>query len=194
MFFAHAPTRVHEVHDLHDFSAVHGLQEAVFRGYHANHANHAERSNHAGYIKPCKSCKTCKSCRSCRAIKSCISCKPCMFAERRREQDDGGRNAASLSGAAGGRLCSPLSLAALTGISTAPPRGEPSVPASIAAKFVVRQSCKQVRLTTSWPPPTGVHLPRPPGEVPPQAAERGAVRHTWPQSHGDHTPFTHPVR
>ena len=37
------------MHDLHDFSAVHGLQEAVFRGYHANHANHAERSDHAGY-------------------------------------------------------------------------------------------------------------------------------------------------
>ena len=37
------------MHDLHGFSAVHGLQEAVFRGYHANHADHAKRSDHAGY-------------------------------------------------------------------------------------------------------------------------------------------------
>ena len=68
-----------EMHDLHDFSAVHGLQEAVFRGYHANHANHAKRSdhagyrnhanhakrsNHTGYIKPCKPCRPCRSCKS----------------------------------------------------------------------------------------------------------------------------------
>ena len=59
----------------------------------------------------------------------------------------------------------PLSLAALTGVSTAPPRGEPSVRASIMVNCTVRQSCEQVCLTTSWPPPTGVHLPRPVGEV-----------------------------
>ena len=51
MFFAHAPTRVHEVHDLHDFSAVHGLQEAVFPGYHAKHAHHAFHANHACLLK-----------------------------------------------------------------------------------------------------------------------------------------------
>ena len=59
----------------------------------------------------------------------------------------------------------PLSLAALTGVSPAPPRGEPSVRASIMVNCTVRQSCEQVCLTTSWPPPTGVHLPRPVGEV-----------------------------
>ena len=59
----------------------------------------------------------------------------------------------------------PLSLAVLTGVSTAPPRGEPSVRASIMANCAVRQSCEQVCLTTSWPPPTGVHLPPPVGEV-----------------------------
>ena len=64
MFFAHAPTRVHEVHDLHDFSAVHGLQEAVFPGYHANHAKHAKRSNLCRYYKPCKSCRPCKTFQS----------------------------------------------------------------------------------------------------------------------------------
>ena len=31
-----------------------------------------------------------------------------------------------------------------------PPRGEPSVPASISAKFVVRQSCKKVHLTSKF--------------------------------------------
>ncbi len=59
----------------------------------------------------------------------------------------------------------PLSLAALTGVSPAPPRGEPSVRASIMANCAVRQSCEQVCLTTSWPPPTGVLLPPPVGEV-----------------------------
>ena len=48
---------------------------------------------------------------------------------------------------------------------TAPPRGEPSVPPSILVNAVVRRSCEQVCLTTAWPPPTGVHLPRPVGEV-----------------------------
>ena len=60
---------------------------------------------------------------------------------------------------------SPLSLAALTGVSPAPPRGEPSVRASIMVNCTVRQSCEQVCLTTSWPPPTGVLLPPPVGEV-----------------------------
>ena len=46
-----------------------------------------------------------------------------------------------------------------------PPRGEPSVPPSNTVNCTVRQSCEQVCLTTSWPPPTGVHLPRPVGEV-----------------------------
>ena len=36
----------------------------------------------------------------------------------------------------------PLSLAALTGVSPAPPRGEPSVRASIMANCAVRQSCE----------------------------------------------------
>ena len=43
----------------------------------------------------------------------------------------------------------PLSVMPLCGMTT-PPRGEPSVPASIAAKFVVRQSRKKVRLTTKF--------------------------------------------
>ena len=60
---------------------------------------------------------------------------------------------------------SPLSLAALAGVSPALPRGEPSVRASIKANCAVRQSCEQVCLTTSWPPPTGVLLPPPVGEV-----------------------------
>ena len=44
----------------------------------------------------------------------------------------------------------PLSHRALAHPVTAPPRGEPSVPASIAAKFVVRQSRKKVHLTTKF--------------------------------------------
>ena len=43
----------------------------------------------------------------------------------------------------------PLSVMPQSGM-TAPPRGEPSVPASIPAKFMVRQRRKKVRLTTKF--------------------------------------------
>ena len=46
-------------------------------------------------------------------------------------------------------LEAPLSVMPQSGM-TAPPPGEPSVPASIAAKFVVRQSRKKVHLTTKF--------------------------------------------
>src|SRR5699024_6403458 len=46
-----------------------------------------------------------------------------------------------------------------------PPQGEPSVRASNPANGEVRRRREQVCLTTARPPPTGVHLPRPVGEV-----------------------------
>ena len=48
-----------------------------------------------------------------------------------------------------GRFCAPLSVPAQSA-GTPPPQGEASVPASIAAKFVVRQSCRNVYLTTKY--------------------------------------------
>ena len=56
---------------------------------------------------------------------------------------------------------------------TAPPRGEPSVPASIPAKFVVRQIRKKVRLTTKFSSVHGRKLGSPrgrAGETPARAA------------------------
>ena len=54
-----------------------------------------------------------------------------------------------------------------------PPRGEPSVPASISAKFVVRQSCKKVHLTSKFSFIHGRKLGSPSGragETPARAA------------------------
>ena len=48
---------------------------------------------------------------------------------------------------------------------TAPPRGEPSVPASISAKFVVRQSREKVRLTTKFSFTHGRELGSPSGRA-----------------------------
>ena len=56
---------------------------------------------------------------------------------------------------------------------TAPPRGEPSVPASIAAKSVARRSRKKVRLTTKFASVHGRALGSPSGragETPARAA------------------------
>ena len=58
---------------------------------------------------------------------------------------------------------SPLSLAALTGVSPAPPRGEPSVRASIMVNCTVRQSCEQVCLTTTQRSTVGRALASPGG-------------------------------
>ena len=46
-----------------------------------------------------------------------------------------------------------------------PPRGEASVPASITARLVVRQSCKKVRLTTKFPSTHGRALGSPSGRA-----------------------------
>src|SRR5699024_1954441 len=51
---------------------------------------------------------------------------------------------------ASGRFCAPLSVPAQSA-GTPPPQGEASVPASIAAKFVVRKSRRNVYLTTKYP-------------------------------------------
>src|SRR5699024_12857368 len=48
---------------------------------------------------------------------------------------------------------------------TAPPRGEPSVPASITAKFMVRQSRKKVHLTTKFSSVHGRKLGSPCGRA-----------------------------
>ena len=50
---------------------------------------------------------------------------------------------------ASGRFCAPLSVPAQSA-GTPPPQGEASVPASIAAKFVVSQSRRNVYLTTKY--------------------------------------------
>ena len=65
---------------------------------------------------------------------------------------------------ASGRLCSPLSVPAQSA-GTPPPQGEASVPASIAAKFVVRQSPEMFILPQSISLFTGVHLAPPAGEL-----------------------------
>ena len=77
----------------------------------------------------------------------------------------------------------PLSVMPLHGM-TAPPRGEPSVPASITAKFMVRQIRKKVHLTTKFPSVHGRKLGSPCGragakrlrwEAPPRAGARTAT-------------------
>src|SRR5699024_12854981 len=62
-------------------------------------------------------------------------------------------------------FCSPLSHRALTHPVPAPPRGEPSVPASITAKFMVRQSRKKVHLTTKFSSVHGRKLGSPCGRA-----------------------------
>ena len=63
-----------------------------------------------------------------------------------------------------GRFCAPLSVPAQSA-GTPPPQGEASVPASIAAKFVVRQSPEMFILPQSISLFTGVHLAPPAGEL-----------------------------
>ena len=58
----------------------------------------------------------------------------------------------------------PLSVMPLHGM-TAPPQGEPSVPASIPAKFMVRQSRKKVHLTTKFSSVHGRALDSPCGRA-----------------------------
>ena len=65
---------------------------------------------------------------------------------------------------ASGRFCAPLSVPAQSA-GTPPPQGEASVPASIAAKFVVRQSRKNFILPQSFPLSTDLHLAPPVGEL-----------------------------
>ena len=61
-------------------------------------------------------------------------------------------------------LEAPLSVMPQSGM-TAPPRGEPSVPASIAAKSVARRSRKKVRLTTKFASVHGRALGSPSGRA-----------------------------
>ena len=147
----HALGGRNEMHDLHDFSAVHGLQEAVFRGYHANHANHAERSNHAGYRNHANHAK--------------------------RSDHAGYRNHANHAGhakaqktalkrprwpirPAGGRMetqeslsvscaCVPLSVSPPCGRLASPPAGGAKRTAVKPGEQRVRRSCEQVCLTTA---------------------------------------------
>ena len=62
------------------------------------------------------------------------------------------------------RLFTPLSVTAQSAVPP-PPRGEASVPASITARLVVRQSCKKVRLTTKFPSTHGRALGSPSGRA-----------------------------
>ena len=72
------------------------------------------------------------------------------------------------------RPFAPLSVMPQSGM-TAPPRGEPSVPASIFAKSMVRQSCKKVHLTTKFSFTHGHKLGSPSGRAGERSeTERGA--------------------
>src|SRR5699024_2313086 len=63
------------------------------------------------------------------------------------------------------RSAAPLSVSPPCGRLASSPEGGAKCTAVKPGKRVVRQSRREVRLTTAWPTPTGVLLPPPVGEV-----------------------------
>ena len=84
-----------------------------------------------------------------------VFCSPSVFA---LSAACGGTSPARVGG-------SPLSLAALSGVSPALPEGEPSVRPWAKENFVVRRSFYYFALPQTLPKSTQVRLPPPAGEV-----------------------------
>ena len=82
---------------------------------------------------------------------------------------------------ASGRFCAPLSVPAQSA-GTPPPQGEASVPASIAAKFVVRKSRRNVYLTTKYPSIYGRALGSPCGGAGAKRLRGGTKKRPFPDA------------